>query len=148
MDRQFLVLDIVAGRYKCIGKDLVIFDQGNEPPESWFDPTTVSIAKGNEISLSEAFITSKAQINPNKDVDRFEVIDHRQCVYCRGRMTANYRQKDGSYKEQPCDKCDGSGIRGGRVYGAFSNAETSIIKVELSYQDDGKTLKVFVSDRA
>lgn len=81
-------------------------------------------------------------------VDRFEVIDHRQCVYCRGRMVANYRQKDGSYKEQPCDKCDGSGIRGGRVYGAFSNAETSQIKVELSYQDDGRTLKVFVSDRA
>lgn len=80
-------------------------------------------------------------------VDRFEVIDHRECVYCRGRATANYLQKDGSYKEQLCDKCDGSGIRGGRVYGAFSNPETSIIKVELSYQDNGKTLKVFVSDR-
>jgi len=80
-------------------------------------------------------------------VTRFEVIDHRECLYCRGRMTANYLQKDGTYKEMPCDKCYGSGTRGGRVYGAFSNPETSMIQVELSYQDDDKTLKVFVSDR-
>lgn len=76
------------------------------------------------------------------EVTRFEVIDHRQCVWCRGRLTANYLQKDGSYKELPCDKCDGSGIMGGRVY-TVHNA-----KIELSYQDDGKTLKVFVNDRA
>lgn len=112
MDRQFLVLDIVAGRYKCIGKDLVVFSQGKEPPESWFDPTTVSIAKGNEISLTEAFITNTAQINPNKDVDRFEVIDESGRAYVKG-----------------------------SIYG-------TPVKVELSYQDDGKTLKVFVSDRA
>lgn len=80
-------------------------------------------------------------------VTRFEVIDHRQCVYCRGRKTANYVQPGGAVKELLCDKCEGSGMRGGRVYGAFSNPETSNIKVELSYQDDGKTLKVFVSDR-
>ena len=79
--------------------------------------------------------------------DRFEVIDHRECVSCRGRKTANYLQKDGSYKEQPCDKCDGSGIRGGRVFVANSNAETSNIEVQLSYQDDGKTLKVFIKDK-
>ena len=81
------------------------------------------------------------------DVTRFEVIDHRQCVWCRGRKTANYAQKDGSYKEQPCDKCDGSGLMGGRVFVAHSNPERSNIQVELSYQDDGRTLKVFVTDR-
>ena len=81
------------------------------------------------------------------DVTRFEVIDHRQCVWCRGRCSANYLQPDGSYKEQPCDKCDGSGIMGGRVYTVSSNPERGMIKVELSYQDDGKTLKVFISDR-
>lgn len=91
-------------------------------------------------------IIAKA-VNDTDKVNRFEVIDHRQCVYCRGRCTANYLQKDGSYKEQPCDKCDGSGTKGGRVYGAFSNPETSNIKIELSYQDDDKTLKVFVSDK-
>jgi hypothetical protein len=86
-------------------------------------------------------------INKPNDVDRFEVIDHRQCVYCRGRKTANYAQKDGSYKELPCDKCNGSGTKGGRVYGAFSNPETSIIGIQLSYQDNDKTLKVFIKDR-
>ena len=80
------------------------------------------------------------------EVTRFEVIDHRQCVWCRGRCTANYLQSDGSYKEQPCDKCDGSGIMGGRVYTVSSSPERSMIKVGLSYQDDGKTLKVFISD--
>ena len=80
-------------------------------------------------------------------VTRFEVIDHRECIWCRGRKSANYVQEDGSYKEQPCDKCDGSGIMGGRVYAASSNPETSEVKIELSYQDDGRTLKVFVGDR-
>lgn len=82
-----------------------------------------------------------------ENVTRFEVIDHRECVWCRGRKTANYLQKNGEYKEMPCDKCDGSGTMGGRIYVASSNAERSIIKVELSYQDEGRTLKVFVSDR-
>ncbi|AZI61845.1 hypothetical protein RQN9TF_12645 [Rhodococcus qingshengii] len=82
-----------------------------------------------------------------EDVTRFEVIDHRQCFWCRGRKTANVLQKNGNYKEKPCDKCGGSGMMGGRVYGAFSNAETSIIQIEQSFQDDGKTLKIFVKDK-
>lgn len=83
----------------------------------------------------------------DNNITRFEVIDHRQCISCRGRMTENYLQRDGSYREQPCHVCDGSGINGGRVFVAHSNPESSIIDVELSYQDDGKTLKVFVSDK-
>ena len=75
-------------------------------------------------------------------VTRFEVIDHRECVWCRGRKTSLYAQKDGRYKELPCDKCDGTGISGGRVYSAWS------VNVELNYQDEGRTLKVFVSDPA
>ena len=148
MKRDHLVLEYIAGRYKVITSDgLNIVWCNDEPPESWFDATTVSIAKGNDISLTEAFLTSRAEINPNDAVTRFEVIDHRQCVYCRGRLTANYLQEDGSYKEMPCDKCDGSGTRGGRVFVAHSNPETSNVQIELSYQDDGRTLKVFVGDR-
>lgn len=79
-------------------------------------------------------------------VDRFEVIDHRECVWCRGRKLEN-RNVKGEYKEMPCSKCDGSGIMGGRVYTVSSNPERSIIAIDLSYQDDGKTLKVFVKDR-
>lgn len=56
--RTHLVLDVAHGRYKCIGQDLVIFYQYVEPPESWFDATTVSVAKGNDISLTEAFRTA------------------------------------------------------------------------------------------
>lgn len=80
------------------------------------------------------------------DVTRFEVIDHRQCVWCRGRKVENRLVKN-EYREMPCSKCDGSGIMGGRVYAVSSNPERSIIKVELSYQDDGKTLKVFISNK-
>lgn len=80
-------------------------------------------------------------------VTRFEVIDHRQCVWCRGRLKENRLQKNGEYKLVPCSKCDGSGIMGGRVYTVSSNPERSIIQVELSYQDEGQTLKVFIKDR-
>lgn len=86
-------------------------------------------------------------VRNNAEVTRIEVIDHRECVWCRGRMKEQRLQKNGEYKESPCSKCDGSGIMGGRVYVASSNPERSIISVELSYQDDGKTLKVFVTDR-
>lgn len=83
-----------------------------------------------------------------ENINRLEVIDHRECVFCRGRRTANCLQKDGIYKEQLCDRCDGTGIMGGRVYIANSNPETSNIEVELCYQDDGKTLKIFVKDKS
>lgn len=106
-----------------------------------------SAGKTTAYKAAMAYLQDGMKPADTEKVDRFEVIDHRECVYCRGRCTANYLQKDGSYKEQPCDKCDGSGMRGGRVYGAFSNPETSTIQVELSYQDDGKTLKVFVRDK-
>lgn len=101
---------------------------------------------GYSVQRQEAVIALADALGDPDAVTRFEVIDHRQCVWCRGRLTANYAQPDGSYKELPCDKCDGSGIRGGRVYTANSNPETSNIEIQLCYQDDGKTLKVFVKD--
>lgn len=61
-NRQFLVLDIQNGRYKCIGRDLVIFYQHVEPPAAWFDATVQAIAIGNKISLTEAFYTDKGQL--------------------------------------------------------------------------------------
>lgn len=83
------------------------------------------------------------EANPMAEITRFEIIDHRECVWCRGRLTANYLQKDGSYKELPCDKCDGSGISGGRkVIFWDKNAELT-----SSVQDNGRTLKLFIDDR-
>lgn len=118
-------------------------------PEREFILAHQGRSTGKSVAFKAAIAYLQESLKPvdTAAVDRFEVIDHRQCVWCRGRKSANYRQKDGSYKEQPCDKCDGSGIMGGRVYAASSNAERSIIKVGLSYQDEGKTLKVFVDDK-
>lgn len=126
--------------------DQMIDDLMAEFGYTWNEPNMEYVNGDKTVSGDFASEMCK-RLNKARGVDRFEVIDHRQCVYCRGRCKANYLQKDGSYKEQPCDKCDGSGTKGGRVYGAFSNPETSTIKVELSYQDDDKTLKVFVNDR-
>lgn len=119
-------------------------------PEKQFIVQNTGRSSGKTTAYKAAMAYLQDGLKPVETlaVDRFEVIDHRQCEYCRGRLTANYLQDDGSYKEQPCDKCDGSGIRGGRVYGAFSNPETSNIEIELSYQDGGKTLKVFVKDKS
>ncbi|WEX02782.1 hypothetical protein [Rhodococcus sp. RCBS9] len=115
--------------------------------------TQAKVDECNAMNLSdkvEIFEQWKLDIDEREsleNVTRFEVIDHRQCFGCRGRKTANVLQKNGSYKEKPCDKCGGSGMMGGRVYGAFRNAETSTIQIEQSFQDDGKTLKIFVKDK-
>lgn len=129
-------------------RELIALIAANPEKQFILQNTGRSAGKTTAYKAAMAYLQDGLKPVDTSKVNRFEVIDHRQCVHCRGRMTANYLQSDGSYKELPCDKCDGSGTRGGRVYGAFSNAETSIIKVELSYQDDGKTLKVFVNDAA
>ena len=100
-----------------------------------------SAGKTTAFKAAFAYLQDGLKEAETTKVDRFEVIDHRECVWCRGRKSANYLQKNGEYKELPCDKCDGSGIMGGRVYTAYKAS------IEFSYQDDGKTLKVFVSDR-
>jgi len=112
----------------------------------WYEPD-MEYRNGDKIVSGDFASEMCKMLNRERDVDRFEVIDHRQCVWCRGRLKENRLQKDGEYKEVPCSKCDGSGIMGGRVYTVSSNPERSVIAVELSYQDDGKTLKVFVKDR-
>lgn len=106
-----------------------------------------SAGKTTAIKAAFAYLQDGMKPIETEAVTRVEVIDHRECFWCRGRKAANYLQKNGEYKEMPCDKCDGSGIMGGRVYTAHSNPETSNLKAELSYQDGGKTLKVFVSDK-
>lgn len=79
-------------------------------------------------------------MNQLPKVNRLEIIDHRPCNSCHGQRAANYLQKDGSYKEEPCHECGGLGSKGREVI--FWNDRD---KVELSFQDDDRTLKVFVS---
>ena len=73
------------------------------------------------------------------EINRFEVIDHRRCVWCHGTKVSEKALSDGTIVSTICEKCDGSGIRGGRIL-------TARAKVKVSYQDDGKTLKVFLDD--
>lgn len=68
------------------------------------------------------------------NINRFEIIDHTDCYYCRGlgRLTTG----DG------CKECGGIGSPGRSVV-IWDDSK----KIDISLQDDGRTLKVFVSDR-
>lgn len=62
MKREKLVIGIIPTkqgyRYKVIGRDLIPAYAHVEPPKSWFDATTQAIAKGNKITLTEAYFTN------------------------------------------------------------------------------------------
>lgn len=75
-----------------------------------------------------------------EDITRFEIVDHTECDKCFGSGLVPLRDTPGiSYS---CPTCDGNGTIGRRV--VFFDPSK---KVELSLQDDGRTLKVFVSKR-
>lgn len=66
-------------------------------------------------------------------VTRLEIIDHSPCKKCHGQ---------GGTEEVLCPDCGGLGIRGRQV--VFWDKDK---KIELSLQDDGRTLKVFIDER-
>lgn len=68
-------------------------------------------------------------------VTRLELIDHTPCKRCNG-------EPYGELISQTCPDCGGSGMPGRTVL--FWDAYK---KVELSLQDGGRTLKIFVSNR-
>lgn len=68
------------------------------------------------------------------DVTRFEVIDHRDCSKCDGQRVVTNGER-----LMVCDKCEGSGTAGRTI--SLHN-----VSVELSLQDGGRTLKVFIDD--
>lgn len=74
-------------------------------------------------------------------VTRLEIIDNMPCVYCGGSGKA----ASAAYANQliECTDCRGVGFAGREVI--FHNKNTQI---ELSLQDDGRTLKVFINERA
>ena len=78
--------------------------------------------------------------NTYKNISRFEVIDYRPCIKCNGSgmiVAENY-----SISGHICDICKGRGSRGRDVI-FWDNK----IELQLSVQDDGRTLKVFIGDR-
>ena len=66
-------------------------------------------------------------------ITRFEIIDHTPCVDCNG---------DGHFNDAICTTCGGGGVKGREL--VFWDAYKQI---EASVQDDGKTLKIFISKR-
>lgn len=71
-------------------------------------------------------------------VTRLELIDSTPCRGCNGETWITEEDQ----KPRTCPDCDGLGTPGRNV--VFWDAYK---KVELSLQDDGKTLKVFISGR-
>ena len=71
-------------------------------------------------------------------VTRLELIDHTPCTGCNGEAWI----KEEGQKPKSCPNCGGLGTPGRSVL--FWDAYK---QVELSLQDDGKTLKVFVSNK-
>jgi DnaJ-class molecular chaperone len=67
-------------------------------------------------------------------VNRLEVIDHTKCFHCNG-------TGDGRHT-RICEHCGGRGFPG-RTVVVWDNKK----KIELSLQDDDRTLKVFISER-
>jgi hypothetical protein len=76
-----------------------------------------------------------------KLVTRFEVIDHTDCPVCKGKG----RQIIEGLMEPSfeCPACHGSGSTGREV--VFYDVHKQI---KASVQDDGRTLKIFISKRA
>lgn len=73
------------------------------------------------------------QDNNTKRVTRLEIIDHTECDICGG---------NGVFGLDECRNCAGIGSPGRSV--VFWDKDK---KIELSLQDNDRTLKIFISDR-
>lgn len=74
-------------------------------------------------------------------VNRFELIDHRPCNTCKGTGLVGASHLVSDDGKVICPDCD-SGVKGRELI--FWNANT---QVELSLQDNNRTLKVFIKDK-
>lgn len=74
-----------------------------------------------------------------KGVTRLEVIDHTNCDNCKGLGRMKIAGQPGDFE---CPACHGLGMNGRTV--VFLDKRKQI---ETSLQDDGRTLKIFISKR-
>jgi hypothetical protein len=72
-------------------------------------------------------------------VTRLETVDHSACTHCKGTGRISIAGQLGSLE---CPACHGSTVMGRSV--VFWDANK---KIELSLQDEGRTLKVFIKER-
>lgn len=66
-------------------------------------------------------------------INRLEIIDHSKCMSCNGL---------GLVREGECPTCNGMGSPGRQVV-MWNNNKF----IGLDFQDDGRTLKIFVSEK-
>lgn len=80
------------------------------------------------------------------NVTRFEIVDHRPCSNCKGKMwvlteTDSAAGQSIAFKKE-CPACQGRGVKGREVI--FWDKD---VEVEQSLQDNGRTLKLFIKER-
>ncbi len=80
-------------------------------------------------------------VNTSK-VTRFEIIDHRPCVECRGDGLVMVPGEDDIESKQECIGCSGLGMSG-RTVVVYDQG----VSIDTQIQDDGRTLKVFIDER-
>jgi DnaJ-class molecular chaperone len=80
-------------------------------------------------------------------VDRLEIIDHTPCKRCGGSgremsSVGSNIDPEGNPSSVECGVCEGSGVVGTRIIFKDPNKQ-----IELSLQDDERTLKIFITER-
>ena len=75
-------------------------------------------------------------------VNRLEIIDHTPCAKCKGE---GYIDEEGT-KAYECPKCQGLGSSGRTVILNDQGLSSLVRTIELGLQDEGRTLKIFVSE--
>lgn len=73
-------------------------------------------------------------------VTRLETVNHTKCDSCFGSGVMHIEGQPGIFE---CPVCHGQGMSGRNV--VFWDSNKQIVDIEL--QDDGHTLKIFISDR-
>ena len=110
---------------------------------------TRQMRKPNIIGLGEYEIEDLlAEIARRTDVNRLEIVDHSPCSTCGGSgftISSSFptdAKTTTILKSILCSSCEGRRFIGRQVV-MWSDKK----KIDLSFQDEGKTLKVFVDER-
>jgi hypothetical protein len=75
-------------------------------------------------------------------VTRLEIIDYTPCKHCKGSGRLLNLQSSSTDTSVECGACGGSGIAGRNVI-FFDPSK----QIELSLQDEERTLKIFINER-
>lgn len=78
-------------------------------------------------------------MNSLEDVTRLEIIDHTKCENCKGSGILHIEGQEISFD---CPNCHGIGTQGRNVI--FHSPSK---KIDVSLQDEGRTLKIFINKR-